>query len=243
MNLVIDIGNTLVKMAVFQGDILIKKKISLRLDFLKNLEELEQKYQKPANIILSSVSKTPSKWLQKLEEGSRLFILDQQLPQVFANLYATPNTLGNDRIALVSAASKHFPTENVLVIDAGTCITYDFKNNKNEYLGGAISPGMEMRYKAMHNFTENLPLLDCEEEITLIGNTTNSCMHSGVIYGITFEIDGIIAAYQAQYKDLTIILTGGDAQFLCKRLKNSIFANSNFLLEGLTYILEFNKSQ
>jgi len=243
MDLVIDIGNTLVKMAVFQGDILIKKKISLRLDFLKNLEELEQKYQKPGNIILSSVSKTPSKWMQKLEEASRVFILNQQLPQVFTNLYATPNTLGNDRIALVSAASKHFPTENVLVIDAGTCITYDFKNNKNEYLGGAISPGLEMRYKAMHNFTENLPLLDREEEITLIGNSTNSCMHSGVIYGITFEIDGIIAAYQGQYEDLTIILTGGDAQFLCKRLKNSIFANSNFLLEGLNYILEFNKSQ
>jgi len=243
MNLVIDIGNTLVKMAVFQGDILIKKKISLRLDFLKNLEELEQKYQKPGNVLLSSVSKTPLKWLQKLEEGSRLIILNQQLPQVFTNLYLSPNTLGNDRIALVSAASKHFPTENVLVIDSGTCITYDFKNNKNEYLGGAISPGLEMRYKAMHSNTENLPLLDREEEITLIGNTTNSCMHSGVIYGITFEIDGIIAAYQAQYKDLTIILTGGDTQFLCKRLKNSIFANSNFLLEGLNYILEFNKSQ
>ena len=243
MNLVIDIGNTLVKMAVFQGDILIKKKISLRLDFLKNLEELEQKYQKPGNVILSSVSKTPLKWLQKLEEGSNLIILNQQLPQVFTNLYLSPNTLGNDRIALVSAASKHFPNENVLVIDSGTCITYDFKNNKNEYLGGAISPGLEMRYKAMHSDTENLPLLDREEEIRLIGNTTNSCMHSGVIYGITFEIDGIIAAYQAQYKDLTIILTGGDAQFLCKRLKNSIFANSNFLLEGLNYILEFNKPQ
>jgi len=243
MNLVIDIGNTLVKMAVFQGDILIKKKISLKLDFLKNLEELEQKYQKPANIILSSVSKTPLKWLQKLKDGSKLLILDQNLPQVFTNLYATPNTLGNDRIALVSAASKHFPAENVLVVDTGTCITYDFKNNKNEYLGGAISPGLEMRYKAVHNFTENLPLLEREEEISLTGNSTNSCIHSGVIFGITAEIDGIIASYQSQFKDLTIILTGGDAQFLCKRLKNGIFANSNFLLEGLNYILEFNKPQ
>jgi type III pantothenate kinase len=243
MNLVIDIGNTLVKMAVFQGDILLKKKISLKLDFLKNLEELEQKYQKPANIILSSVSKTPLKWLQKLKDGSKLLILDQNLPQVFTNLYATPNTLGNDRIALVSAASKHFPAENVLVVDTGTCITYDFKNNKNEYLGGAISPGLEMRYKAVHNFTENLPLLEREEEISLTGNSTNSCIHSGVIFGITAEIDGIIASYQSQFKDLTIILTGGDAQFLCKRLKNGIFANSNFLLEGLNYILEFNKPQ
>lgn len=243
MNLVIDIGNTLVKMAVFQGDILIKKKISLRQDFLKNLQELEQKHPKAGNVILSSVAKTPTKWLQKLEESSRLFILNQQLPQVFTNLYATPNTLGNDRIALVSAACKHFPLENVLVIDAGSCITYDFKNNKNEYFGGAISPGLEMRYKAMHAFTENLPLLEREEEVPLIGNSTKNSMHAGVIYGITAEIDGMIAAYQAQNKDLTIILTGGDAQFLCKRLKNSIFANSNFLLEGLNYILEFNKSQ
>lgn len=243
MNLVIDIGNTLVKMAVFQGDILIKKKISLRQDFLKNLEEMVQKYPKPGNVILSSVSKTPSKWLQKLSEGSGLIILNQDLPQVFTNLYATPNSLGNDRIALVSAASKHFPRENVLVIDSGSCITYDFKDNKNQYLGGAISPGLEMRYKAMNTFTENLPLLEREEEVMLIGNSTNNCMHAGVIYGITAEIEGMIAAYKSEYKDLTIILTGGDAQFLCKRLKNSIFANSNFLLEGLNYILEFNKSQ
>ena len=243
MNLVIDIGNTLVKMAVFQGDMLIKKKISLRQDFLKNLEEMEQKYPKSGNVILSSVSKTPIKWLQKLSEGSKVIILNQELPQVFTNLYATPNTLGNDRIALVSAACKHFPGENVLVIDAGSCITYDFKNTKNQYLGGAISPGLEMRYNAMNAFTENLPLLEREEEVSLIGNSTNNCMHTGVIYGITSEIDGIIDAYRVEYKDLTIILTGGDAQFLCKRLKNSIFANSNFLLEGLNYILEFNKSQ
>jgi type III pantothenate kinase len=169
--------------------------------------------------------------------------LNQELPQVFSNAYATPKTLGNDRIALVSAASKLYPSQNVLVIDVGTCITFDIINSENQYLGGAISPGLQMRYRALNTFTENLPLLEPQEEVNLIGNTTMMSMHSGVIFGIISEIDGVISMYKSQYKDLTIILTGGDSVFLCKRLKNSIFANSNFLLEGLNYILEFNKSQ
>ncbi len=243
MNLVVDIGNTLVKMAVFQGDVLIKKKTSLKQNFFKNLEELDQSFPNIKDVLVSSVSKTPSKWLQKLQEDYKMYVLDRELPQVFSNFYATPKTLGNDRIALVSAASKLYPSQNVLVIDAGTCITFDIKNSENEYLGGAISPGLQMRYKAMNTFTENLPLLEPEEDVDLVGNTTIKSMQSGVIFGITSEIDGVISMYSSQFKDLTIILTGGDSQFLCKRLKNSIFANSNFLLEGLNYILEFNKSQ
>ncbi len=243
MNLVIDIGNTLVKMAVFQEDELIVKKTSLKQNFFKNLEELDQKFPNIKDVLVSSVSKTPSKWLRKLQEDYKLLVLDKELPQVFSNLYATPKTLGNDRIALVSAASKLYPSQNVLVIDAGTCITFDIINSKNEYLGGAISPGLQMRYHAMNTFTENLPLLEPEEDVDLVGNTTIKSMQSGVIFGITSEIDGVISMYNSQFKDLTIILTGGDSQFLCKRLKNSIFANSNFLLEGLNYILEFNKSQ
>lgn len=243
MNLVIDIGNTLVKMAVFQSDVLIKKKTSLKQNFFKNLEELDQNYPNIEDVLVSSVSKTPSKWLQKLQEDYKTHILDQDLPQVFLNSYATPKTLGNDRIALVSAACKSYPTQNVLVIDAGTCITFDFKNSENRYLGGAISPGLQMRYQAMHTFTENLPLLEPEEEVELIGNTTVRSMQSGVVTGIIAEIEGVISKYNTEFEGLKIILTGGDSQFLCKRLKNSIFANSNFLLEGLNYILEFNKSQ
>ncbi|HSM63616.1 MAG TPA: type III pantothenate kinase, partial [Gillisia sp.] len=155
----------------------------------------------------------------------------------------TPKTLRNDRIAVRSAACKTYPTQNVLVIDAGTCITFDFKNAENRYLGGAISPGLQMRFQAMHTFTENLPLLEPEDEVELIGNTTVKSMQSGVVTGIIAEIEGVISRYSSQFEDLKIILTGGDSQFLCKRLKNSIFANSNFLLEGLNYILEFNKSQ
>ncbi|QED38204.1 type III pantothenate kinase [Antarcticibacterium arcticum] len=243
MNLVVDIGNTLIKMAVFQEGKLLKKKMGLRQDLLKNLEEIFTTYPQIDHAIVSSVAKTASKAIQKIEERCKLFLLDQQLPQVFLNKYATPLTLGQDRIALASAASLSYPNQNVLVIDAGTCITYDFLNANNEYLGGAISPGLQMRYKAMHTFTDRLPLLEPEEEVTLVGNSTKNSMHAGVILGITGEIDQMITAYRAQNKDLTVILTGGDAQILCKRLKNSIFANSNFLLEGLNYILEFNKSQ
>ncbi len=243
MNLVVDIGNTLVKIAVFQDNKLIKKKVMLRPDFMKNLEELQQVYPNAEHAIVSAVAKVSPRWIQKIEEKSKVFILTAHLPQVFRNKYATPETLGHDRIALVSAACSSYGNQNVLVVDAGTCVTYDFKNKNNEYLGGAISPGLHMRYKAMHTFTERLPLLEPEEIVNLTGNSTRNSMHVGVIFGLTAEIDHMITSYRAEYKELTVILTGGDAQFLCKRLKNSIFANSNFLLEGLNYILEFNKSQ
>ena len=159
----------------------------------------------------------------------------------FKNSYATPQTLGIDRIALATAAFYHAPHKNTLVIDAGTCITYDMVNDFDEYLGGAISPGLEMRYKAMHQQTSALPLLPVEAPLDLIGNTTNSSMHSGVVNGICAELDGIIDQYATRFKDLTVILTGGDSHFLSKRLKNTIFADSKFLLKGLNYLLEYNK--
>uniref|UniRef100_UPI0030D97038 type III pantothenate kinase n=1 Tax=uncultured Salegentibacter sp. TaxID=259320 RepID=UPI0030D97038 len=148
-----------------------------------------------------------------------------------------------DRLALVAAGALKYQNKNLLVIDAGTCITFDFKNDKNEYLGGAISPGLQMRLKALHNFTAKLPLVKLEENITLIGDSTKNSILSGVLNGVAAELDGIIDRYKADYKYLTIILTGGDSQILSKRVKNGIFANPNFLLEGLNYILEFNKTQ
>lgn len=243
MNLVIDVGNTLIKTAVFQGDKIIKKRTALKQEFLKNIEEILQAHPKITHAIISSVVKSTSKWEQKLREKVEVKNLHQDLPQLFTNKYATPATLGQDRIALVTAAAKLYPNQDVLVIDAGSCVTYDFKNAKNEYYGGAISPGLSMRYKAMNTFTEKLPLLEPEEEVSLIGNSTRNSMHSGAIIGLAAEMDGMIAEYRAQSEELTVILTGGDAQFFGKRLKNSIFANSNFLLQGLNFILEFNKPQ
>ena len=142
---------------------------------------------------------------------------------------------------MATAAFYYNSTANTLVIDAGTCITYDMVNGYGEYLGGAISPGLHMRYEALHNQTSKLPLLTSEEPIDIIGNSTESSIHSGVVNGISAEIDGVIDQYKMRFKDLTVILTGGDAQFLSKRLKNTIFADSKFLLRGLNYLLEYNK--
>ena len=159
----------------------------------------------------------------------------------FKNSYATPKTLGMDRVALATAAFYQNSGANTLVIDAGTCITYDMMNDYGEYLGGAISPGLRMRYSALHEYTAKLTLLEPQDILDIIGNSTNASIHSGVLNGICREIDGVIGQYQSRFEDLTVILTGGDAQILSKRLKNTIFANSNFLLEGLNYLLEYNK--
>lgn len=231
------------KAAVFQNASLQYKLGFKRKYFFEKVEEILESFPDIRFSILSSVVKNASEEEKFLDNRSKLFVLSPELKQPFINLYATPVTLGKDRIALVAAAVQNYLGKNVLVIDAGTCVTYDFKNKQEEYLGGAISPGLQMRFDAMHKFTGNLPLLTGTEEVKLVGNSTQSSMNSGVVNGLAFEIDSFINAYKADNKDLTIILTGGDSQLLLKRLKNSIFANPNFLLEGLNYILEFNKTQ
>ena len=243
MNLIIDIGNTLIKLAVFQDDKLLKKFASVKIDFKNKFEEVKIQYPLIGRILVSNVSEPDFLKLKKPKKVEEIFFLSPELKLPFVNKYSTPKTLGHDRIALMAAASKFFKGENVLVIDAGTCLTFDFLNSENEYLGGAISPGLKMRYDALHNFTSKLPLLEPDDEVELIGNSTKNSINSGVINGITKEIDGVINEYSALYPNTKILLTGGDAQILSKRLKNSIFANSNFLLEGLNYILEINNNQ
>ena len=179
--------------------------------------------------------------ISALKKRYPLLVLNYKMNFPFVNLYETPSTLGVDRLALVSAAAAQYPNKNVLIIDSGSCITYDFLDHKNCYLGGAISPGLEMRYKALNNFTAKLPFLDMKTPKSLTGNTTNSSIHAGVVRGTLFEIEGFIASYRKEYEDLTIILTGGNAHFLRDSLKSGIFANSNFLMEGLHYLLENNK--
>lgn len=144
---------------------------------------------------------------------------------------------------MVAAAVNAFPNENVLIIDAGSCITFDFVNNNKEYDGGAISPGIEMRYKAIHAFTVNLPKLTISDEIPKTGNSTKNAIHLGVENGTIQEIEGVIEQYKAKYSKLTIVLTGGDTIFLAKNIKSTIFANPNFLLEGLNSILIYNKDE
>ncbi len=241
MNLVIDVGNTLVKLAVFNNNQLQFKKTCIKAEFLSHVNDVFENFSNIDNCILSSVGNLTEHQLLKLRQKTNFSVLDQSTKIPFINKYATPNTLGVDRIALVAAAAVQYPQKNVLVIDAGTCITYDFINSSNEYLGGSISPGMSMRYSALHTFTAKLPLLDASQPCKLIGDSTASNMHIGVFNGIFFEIDGFIDAFKKDNSNLTVILTGGDAHFLRDRLKNDIFANSNFLLEGLNHILEYNK--
>jgi len=243
MNLVVDGGNTLVKTAVFQKNTLLDKQVFKKEDFFRNFQILQKKYPEIENSILSNVTSLDFELENTLKNAYSLLRMDDALMLPFKNKYATPETLGKDRIALVAAAVSFYPGRNVLVIDAGTCITYDFKTKEEVYLGGAISPGKEMRFNSLHKFTANLPLVTSKPEAELIGNSTESSILSGIINGIRMELKGTIETYSSKFEDLTVIFTGGDSQVLSIPLKNSIFANSNFLLEGLNFILEFNKTQ
>jgi len=241
MNLIIDVGNTYVKLAVFADNDLLANQSVTHENAPKVTKKIISDYPNLKKAIISSVGKEDKELLKVLGKHLDLLKLTSKTKLPFKNKYRTPKTLGVDRIALVSASVEKFSKNNVLIIDAGTCITYDFINEKNHYLGGAISPGIRLRYHTLNNLTANLPLLDAEYPEDLIGKSTDQSIHSGVINGVLKEMDGVIDEYLEKYQDLTVILTGGDTDFLSKRLKNSIFANSNFLLEGLNFILEYNK--
>ncbi|HEY5825470.1 MAG TPA: type III pantothenate kinase, partial [Cyclobacteriaceae bacterium] len=156
------------------------------------------------------------------------------------NGYATPTTLGVDRIAAVCGALEIYPNGNCLVVDTGTCINYEFIDAKGEYLGGAISPGIHMRLEAMHKFTARLPLVTNNPDAQLIGNSTATCMQSGVTNGVIAEIEGIITRYSHLYPDLGVILSGGDYSLFENKLKPSIFVAPELVLSGLNRILLHN---
>ncbi|TBW28048.1 type III pantothenate kinase [Gramella sp. KN1008] len=243
MNLVIDAGNTLVKTAVFQNNRLLERRAFNKKEFSENFQIICKDFPEITHAVISSVTSDDAEIISEVKGIYFLLELNSTIKLPFKNEYATPATLGKDRMALVAAAVKDYPGQNVLVIDAGTCITYDIKTADESYLGGAISPGMGMRFRSLHKFTANLPLVEPKPDVELIGKSTETSILSGIINGIRMELRGTIEAYRAEFKDLTVIFTGGDSQILSIPLKNSIFANSNFLLEGLNFILEFNKTQ
>lgn len=243
MNLVIDVGNTLVKIAVFNEVELLDKQVVELEEIIDALIQVKKTYKEIQRAVISSVGKLQDQTVQDIKEIFNVLVIDANTPLPFTNLYQTPKTLGVDRIGLVCAAVNQFPKKNTLIIDAGTCITYDFVTLEREYLGGAISPGLRMRYKALNNLTANLPLLNTEMPKDIIGDSTINAIHSGVVYGVLNELEGIILNYQQKYPDLTVILTGGDCNFLSKQLKSTIFVNLNFLLEGLNQILLYNSNE
>lgn len=240
MKLVIDIGNSLIKWAIFDKSKIVEN--NSYKDFDQNrFEELFAAYS-IKSCILSSVRKPIQEMESFLREKTKLLILNHKTKLPFNNKYLTPNTLGRDRIAVMAAASLQFSKKNVLVIDAGTSITYDFLNDENEYLGGGISPGLKMRFEALNQFTDNLPLVSFKGDTLpdLIGGNTETSILSGVVVGFIKEINGIINAYELRYDNLTIIITGGDHKYFDKLLKNKTFAAPNFVMEGLKGILDFN---
>jgi type III pantothenate kinase len=238
LNLIVDIGNTCLKIALFEKNNLIKKSYLLD-NYLDNIKNILSK-NPVENSIVSNVGEINDELISVLNDNTDLVLFKNILKLPFKNTYSSKETLGQDRIALVSSASYQFPDENVLIIDAGTCITYDFKNHNNEYIGGGISPGIKMRFKSLNLFTSKLPLIDVFDDFELIGNNTKESLISGVVNGTTMEIDGIIQQYCDKFKNIRIILTGGDSKFLLKRIKNTIFADQNFLTKGLNYLLEAN---
>lgn len=241
MNLIIDAGNSRTKLAVFDADTLVHLQTGDNNNLLEQVREVCDRFPSITRSIVANVGSLDPLIIEVLSVFNRVHILTAASKQPFKNSYATPNTLGVDRIALATAAFYRYPRTNTLVLDAGTCLTYDMLSANGEYLGGAISPGLNMRYRALNHQTARLPLLQPGKLLDFIGTSTESSMHSGVINGITLEMDGVIDQYRARFNDLTVILTGGDAHFLSLRLKNTIFADSNFLLTGLNYLLEYNE--
>jgi len=239
MNLIIDTGNTRTKIALFEGREMVSFTGFAGVG-VKELVQFCEANPRIENAILSTVKEYPSEIDTYLEQHYKTIFFSHQTPIPVVNRYATPETLGKDRLAGVIGSMLLFPAADNLVIDAGTAITFDLLTSAGEYVGGAISPGIEMRYKALHTFTSRLPLLDANDEAVFIGNDTRTCIHSGVLNGAVAEMEGIIQRYQQLYPGIKIILTGGDHNYFDKRLKIKTFAAPNLVLEGLNLILEFN---
>jgi type III pantothenate kinase len=235
-NLIIDIGNTRIKTALFEEDkIILEQAFESLNDFIFEIEKLDFKH-----CIISSVKFSEAELKLKLDFD--FLFLTQQTALPITNKYGTPDTLGVDRKAASVGSRAMFSKGNLLSIDLGSCITYDFLNEKNEFLGGAISPGMKMRFQAMHQQTARLPLAELREneKINVIGVRTESGLQSGVYHGILFEIEGFIAAYRQQHQDLKVIICGGDSKFFETLTKDHIFVIPNLVLHGLNRILSYN---
>lgn len=241
MQLIIDIGNSSSKFAIFKGDVLINSGQIINEDSINEISDILTSFNQINKAIISSVRENPP-FVSIIKEHITTLELSHTTPLPIKIGYKSPETLGRDRIAGAVAASIIYGNP-VLSIDAGTCITFDFVNEKGEYQGGAISPGIDMRLKAMNSFTGKLPYVKFENTTTLlplIGQDTQACLLAGAVNGSIFEIEQTIAYYKEQYPMVNVVICGGDATFLAKAVKNSIFADPFLVLKGLNIILLFN---
>lgn len=236
--LCLDFGNTRLKAALFEND-LLEHELYLPDDTPATIEEL-LKTLKPKRSILSSVI-NHDPLIEKILAAKTVYHkLSHETKLNFTAPVSKPGTIGPDRLALIAAAVHYYPGKNNLVIALGSCITYNFVNQYHEFLGGNITPGMDMRFKSMHEYTAKLPLVKADWNFPLIGYDTKTNLLSGVIYGITCEIDGFVDKYAVKYGNFNVLLTGGNSAYFASQLKNKIFADSNFLFKGLYALCELN---
>ncbi|UTW63741.1 type III pantothenate kinase [bacterium SCSIO 12741] len=243
MNLVLDLGNTRSKIALFDRSTLVASDSMGARPSSEELQKWLQNHPQANQAIISSVVDHSVELEDWIRTRMELIVLDSSTPLPIKNDYATPDTLGKDRLSAAVGAQSLFPGKAVLSIDFGTCIKYDFVSPEGTYLGGAISPGLNMRFRSLHTFTDKLPLLQLDGNPELIGRDTNSSILSGVAQGIIFEIEGAMRAYSSQWSNLNTIFTGGDHQYFAKAFKNSIFARPELTLIGLNRILEYNEDR
>ena len=237
----VDIGNTRIKVGLFdaQGQGVAYATFGAE-QFTSEFAVWLGDYSEVSEVVVSSVAGVldASYWGQVFPQAGLWFMEDLVMP--FESAYGPG--LGADRKAVLAAAWSLYPKQNCLVVDAGSCVTYDLLSAEGIHLGGGIAPGLQMRLDAMHQGTARLPKLTFEAADSLLGLDTQSCMSTGAASGMVFEIEGWYEALSAQYGDLTLILTGGDAEFLSVRVKKAIFAEPYFLLQGLNALLEYQKS-
>jgi type III pantothenate kinase len=239
MNLVIDIGNTQTKIALFDKS--EHQKTEILVDFSNELFlNVVFSHKEINSIIVSSVKNLDLDFDQIRSRNIFVIEFNEKMPLPIINNYKSSKTLGKDRLAAAVGGYFLFQNEQVLVIDAGTCIKYDFVDSLGNYEGGAISPGILMRFKALNTFTDKLPLVAMSDFENLIGTTTEESILSGVLNGVIAEVDGVIDKYKLKFGNLKIVFSGGDMNYFDNRLKNSIFAFPNIVVFGLNKILNFN---
>jgi type III pantothenate kinase len=236
--LCLDFGNTRLKCAVFNNDAM-QEVVTLESDSAEAVKQLVERFQ-PQKSILSSVINHNPAVDEVLGSATAFHRLSHLTKANFTSPVGKPETIGADRLALAAAAVHFYPNTHNLVVGLGSCITYNFISQQHQFLGGAISPGMEMRFKAMHTLTAKLPMVQPEWNFPLVGYDTKTNMQSGVIGGIVYEIDGFIDAYSAKYSNFNVVLTGGDTAYFARKLKSRIFADYNFLFKGLYALSEVN---
>lgn len=242
MNLVVDIGNTLLKLAVFDDGRLVAQQCvgELREETFAGLLGGARAARA---VVASTRGEAPAIVEAVRRHTDYLLEFTPATPVPIGNAYLTPATLGRDRLAAAVGAATLYPGRNALIVDFGTAVTLDFVSADGVFRGGCISPGMAMRFRALHEYTAALPLCDATDSAELLGRTTDEAVRLGVMNSLAFEIEGYIARMQGEIEDLCVIFTGGDTNFFAKRIKNTIFANCNLVFWGLNRILEYNASE